>query len=145
MPTITLHSSKIQALLLVALHGAALLSLLLSGADPRLRLLLAALILLLPALRQRDCGRQQLSLGAGFCRLERSGVRVDLLPPRSKYLSEWLVILDFPQRPDPGWRRGRQRRWRMLFWPDSLTADDHWRLRRYLENLPPDPFSVAAE
>lgn len=138
MPTVEIYPSVYQMALVSLCQWAALCSLLLSGAPAPLRLALGAAIVLQmagqgfgPAIAVWCCGRnvgvQRLHLGVSYCRLGATGNSVELRPPNIRYLSEWLIILEFR-------RRAGSARQHLLLWPDSLSIRDNWRLRRYLES-----------
>lgn len=141
MPTIELRHSTLQAILISLCQGAALWALLSSAAPTLLRAGLGVSVLVQavwPRIARRRSGgrepaRQHLGLGATACRLVAAGESVELQPPVVRYLSEWLMIIEFrPQPAVSGYRAGGESRL-LLLWPDSLSARDDWRLRRYLE------------
>ena len=84
----------------------------------------------------------KLRLGRDGCSLGRGDSWQHFGLPKVCYLGEWLVILEL--RPSAissrrGWRVYLDSvllAKRLVITVDSLAAADHWRLRRYLQDLP---------
>lgn len=133
--TLTLRQSRLEIVVMAVLHVVA------AGSALTVLPVLPGLVLLggigFSALRWRywrgpaSLRRpRQLLLGAVACRLRCGDERECAAGPvRLVYLSELLLILRLPALPRP------QRE--LLIWPDTLSGDDHRRLRRWLARRDP--------
>jgi|GEM_PF-4200300 len=131
MFTISLHKSRLGSFIQSSSHLLAGLALIV--ADIALILLPlgllvvgASYVFLVWQDRDPACLRPQaLSLARNRARLILSAGSIDCDVPGISFYSEWLLVLKFKET-----ESGRRRS--VNIWLDSLTNNDNWRLRRYL-------------
>lgn len=129
-----LQSSKILALILIAVHGGALMSLNISSLPIAIRMILAALIVLSGVLTLNKYHFLQNIVGIKtdkknqWSLINSSGEIISAQLKGDSICTQWLVILNFRVQ-------DVKKIYSIVILPDSLDHDNFRRLRAYLRVL----------
>lgn len=146
---LSVKSSRVATCLLVAVHGCAWLALFQADLHPVLAGSVAAwvAISLLTSLSRHNPTKneqalRQIVIAPQHCVLCYGGkqgeTQLQTLPPMARYVSEWLLVLQFEALRHVASDTAPATRIKVYLWPDTLSEDDDRKLRVYLRFAAPE-------